>query len=480
MNFETFDLVGQQPHWETLLGQLLTAPQHATLGSFRTLSNFITQSHATVNLIIESDDKTKNSAAATRVNILGQQNIMLLQGLLYRLHHLARRGEPLDLVGITTPMVYVWARDATTHAARPETSFAEKPTKFSSAKSEKYFTQTATFLSAERNANGFPLDYIIRPETVPTVMNDHQRVVFNAPLSGAAFDIDNKRVLALIKSNVLGTDAETWIRGCNGGREAWLCLLSHYKGANERENTRQKAQITLQGLRYSGVKNESNKNGFCFEKFTTLAQDSFTKLEECEEPYSEKQKKDWLHNAMSKQDPIFYTHQAKAQDRDTFIEVAEELQIAVNRLAQDSKSRQISDTSYQKRDGNKNEDKRSNAHNYNNNKQTRKYKMFSPDEWNSFSREKKNEILQKRRNGKRSLRDNTNNSANNSNNNKKFKGSYQRSSKQRVSGVSQQRQDRDESDDESELNGSKAGRRKNGKRVQFFDGNGNSVDSDEE
>jgi hypothetical protein len=106
-------------------------------------------------------------------------------------------------------------------------------------------------LSLIYGRNYSPIAYVIRPDKpqgwdpVVDATNDYERLMYQLPLAGVAFDQDNERVFSLIQLAVVQTAAETWIFdavAARDGRAAMQALRLHYEGEAELEICAAKAQ----------------------------------------------------------------------------------------------------------------------------------------------------------------------------------------------------------------------------------------------
>lgn len=93
-----------------------------------------------------------------------------------------------------------------------------KPDKFLKADKWRVFHEAMrAYLQNLNGASGVPLVYVIcRQATVPpgtVFVNDMERRIASAPLTGAAYTIDNHRVHAIINSLVLEGPGYHYIRG---------------------------------------------------------------------------------------------------------------------------------------------------------------------------------------------------------------------------------------------------------------------------
>jgi len=98
------------------------------------------------------------------------------------------------------------------------------------------------FLSAIRGENNTPLSYIIRDDDDMTdnELNDLEgpaREIYEAPLQGTYYERDNYQVFQHLRTQIVGSSAETHIESYekkSDGRNAWLCLKKKFEGDDAR------------------------------------------------------------------------------------------------------------------------------------------------------------------------------------------------------------------------------------------------------
>ena len=107
--------------------------------------------------------------------------------------------------------------------------------------------------------NYCPIAYVIRPDKLagwdPVVdaVNNYERLMYQLPLNGVAYDHDNKTVFLFIQLAVVHSQAETWIYDHVPGRDgrgAMQALHNHYEGEAELDVQASKAQQVLNTLVY--------------------------------------------------------------------------------------------------------------------------------------------------------------------------------------------------------------------------------------
>ena len=131
-----------------------------------------------------------------------------------------------------------------------------------------------------------PLSYVIRKELDAevewdTLDRDVQKI-HAASLEGFMFNLDSKRVLAILKDLCLNTSAETWFRNIQCRRKAMQALQRHYDGPDEQHKRIEEARVKISQTFYK------HEGTFTFEKFTTILQDAFATLEKYGEPVYER------------------------------------------------------------------------------------------------------------------------------------------------------------------------------------------------
>jgi hypothetical protein len=109
-----------------------------------------------------------------------------------------------------------------------------------------------------------PLAYVIRPDKpagwdpIVDSATDYERLMYQLPLNGAAYNRDNETVFSYIQLAVLQTPAETWIFDAIAGRDgraAMLALRHHYEGAAKLDVCESKARKVLDDLVYTSERN---------------------------------------------------------------------------------------------------------------------------------------------------------------------------------------------------------------------------------
>ena len=141
------------------------------------------------------------------------------------------------------------------------------PPKFDPKDFESYKLQVENYLDSQRGVTNVPLSYIIRPDNVnpDDATNEHQRLVWSAPLLGAQFNKDNREVYRVLKQTVIGSDGFPWFDevGDGDGRAGMQALIEHYEGTAEQSKARAFARAKLEALFYK------NENALPFEMYVT-------------------------------------------------------------------------------------------------------------------------------------------------------------------------------------------------------------------
>ena len=119
-------------------------------------------------------------------------------------------------------------------------------------------------LSLVYGRNYCPLAYVIRPDKpagwdpVIDATSDYERLMYQLPLNGQAYNQDNEVVFSYVQLAVLQTLAENWIFDAvpgRDGRAAMRALRDHYQGEANLDVRATKAQQTLDTLTYTSEKN---------------------------------------------------------------------------------------------------------------------------------------------------------------------------------------------------------------------------------
>jgi len=241
----------------------------------------------------QAKDMVKASSArnpAQAMGILIQNN---LTGLIWYVKDMTRRGLPIDpntIVlndlhrGHMAYEAYVQNRDKGENIKALE-KWCDK---YDFDDWDRKVTET---LSLVYGRNYCPIAYVIRPEKPAGWDPDYERLMYQLPLHGIAFEQDNETVFSFIQLAVVHTQAETWIfdhvPGRNG-RGAMQALRNHYEGDAELDVQASKAQHVLDTLVYT------NERHMTFEAMITKLNKAYNALKRQGQEFTEKSKVEQL------------------------------------------------------------------------------------------------------------------------------------------------------------------------------------------
>ena len=213
----------------------------------------------------QAKDLVKGHSArypAQAMGILVQNN---LTGLIWYVKDKTRRGLPIDRDAIDM--------DDLRHGHMAYEAYVQNRDKGDNIKSLEKWNDKLEFddwdrkvtetLSLVYGRNYCPIAYVIRPDKpagwnpVVDAVNDYERLMYQLPLVGVAFDQDNETVFSFIQLAVVHSQAETWIYDHVPGRDgrgAMQALRSHYEGEAELDVQASKAQQVLDTLVYTNEK----------------------------------------------------------------------------------------------------------------------------------------------------------------------------------------------------------------------------------
>ena len=155
---------------------------------------------------------------------------------------------------------------------RSKKSDVKPPDKFN-GKQRNWKTWKAEFeayLSAIRGDNGTPLSYIIRDDDDMTEdqldeLEGPAKEIYEAPLQGTYFERDNYQVFQHLRTQIVGSSAETHIESFekkSDGRNAWLFLKTKYEGEDARN-----AAIAIARKEISSASWERNLKNWSFDDY---------------------------------------------------------------------------------------------------------------------------------------------------------------------------------------------------------------------
>ena len=142
------------------------------------------------------------------------------------------------------------------------------------------------YLMAQKSVDNIPLYYVIHPNlavgvTIASLSRD-QQLVYAAPLTGPAFNVDNKKVFRILNSLTVGENATNWIsstlKRTQNGRAAMQALRDHYDGTDGRYKRKTQAAATLEVLHYS------HEHAMPFQTFSSKMKKAFDTLAICDPP----------------------------------------------------------------------------------------------------------------------------------------------------------------------------------------------------
>lgn len=162
----------------------------------------------------------------------------------------------------------------------------------SSLKADEWITweqNMYNYFMSVNGSSGIPLAYVIRKDIDDDYEFDGEveQLIYDAPLEGPVYQVDNRQVYRILKSKLTGTDSWDWIKKYDrtqDGRKTMLTLRTHYDGPGEVQKRIAKAEASINLLHYKA------EQTFSFEKFITRLNGAFQVLEEHGEGYSERKK----------------------------------------------------------------------------------------------------------------------------------------------------------------------------------------------
>ena len=222
-----------------------------------------------------------------------------LTGLIWHVKDMTRRGMPLDPGAINPDVLY----DG--HLAYE--AYVQNRDKGDNIKSLEKWSDKVDFddwdrkvsetLSLIYGRNYCPLAYVIRPDKpdgwdpLVDATNDYERLMYQLPLNGMAYNRDNEAVFSYIQLAVVQTAAETWIFEAvpgRDGRAAMKALRGHYEGEAELDVQANKARQILEDLVYT------NEHTMAFESMITKLNKAYNTLKRQGQEYTDKSKVEQL------------------------------------------------------------------------------------------------------------------------------------------------------------------------------------------
>jgi hypothetical protein len=136
--------------------------------------------------------------------------------------------------------------------------------KFNPDHFETHETAFINLLAQMYGAQGENLKYIVRDVVIPAeFVDDAERRMYQLPLTGEAYSMDNKSVFCLLKSFLVNTSGWTWIEPYDtmeNGCGAFLAWTSRYNGQGELSKHTAMAKARVKSLFYK------NERSLLFEK----------------------------------------------------------------------------------------------------------------------------------------------------------------------------------------------------------------------
>ena len=124
---------------------------------------------------------------------------------------------------------------------------------------------------------GESLRYVVRPEEEPEDFEtDEQRRMFQLPLEGEAYALDNRKVYKLLKAFLVETPGYVWISeqdSTENGRRAYRSWSGHYNGEGELSKRVTLAETQIKEAFYK------NEQSFSFEHYTEVLKKAFRTLQ---------------------------------------------------------------------------------------------------------------------------------------------------------------------------------------------------------
>ena len=143
---------------------------------------------------------------------------------------------------------------------------------------ETYEDAFLNLLAQTRGAQGEPLRYVVRPDQVPAdadFESEQQRRMFQLPLQGEAYRLDNQKVYQKLKAFLVDTSGYAWIEefdAAEDGRAAYKAWSAHYDGEGKLSKCTKLAQAKIKELFYK------NEMSMSFERYTEILKRCFRTL----------------------------------------------------------------------------------------------------------------------------------------------------------------------------------------------------------
>jgi len=157
------------------------------------------------------------------------------------------------------------------------------------------------FLSRNFGVNKEPLSYVICSDTAPTEFEStEQERMYQLPLTGPAFELDNKTTYKHLKAFLTETEGCVWIepyKASENGRAAYQAWTNHYNGQGELNKLTKKAKALLDSLFYK------NERALPFETVSQKMNKCFQVLQkDPDQQLSQRQQVEYLQKALQPED----------------------------------------------------------------------------------------------------------------------------------------------------------------------------------
>ena len=294
---------------------------------YSSLSHLFNWKHKDIRSLLENLSNRPANRGGRR---FGDRKIRELQALTWFLTDRRRRGLAVDLdLYCQEADQYISLAEIDSMVAKDES--ITKPEKFKYSEWNQWEESVYLYLNSLTSTCGAPLSYVIRKDLGEDVewesLDREVQKIHAAPLEGFAFNLDSKRVLAILKELCLNTSAETWFRNIKCGRRAMVALQRHYDGPDEQHKGLEEARAKISKAFYK------HEGTFTFEKFATILQDAFEVLAKYGEPVYEREKLKLLFTKSLNNHPDFKQEiNICRQHYHTFEEAITYLKTVVSRL----------------------------------------------------------------------------------------------------------------------------------------------------
>ena len=202
----------------------------------------------------------------------------------------------LTAASLATAMIEMNMEDVETTMANEKLY----PKKFEHSKLQLWKKSVVNYLDSQLGESKFLLSYIIHPVNINPAMaiNEHQALIWSAPLTSHAFVKDNHQVYHILKNLFLDTEGWAWFEDAldGDGQVAYERILAHYEGMAETNRHAYEAEANLKKLYYQ------DELKFPFQKYITTMKGLFRELDESGEKHSGHQKVNTLLDGIKSKD----------------------------------------------------------------------------------------------------------------------------------------------------------------------------------